>query len=227
METFKRSDNSTQHVRKKQQRRRCLRTIQTQSRCLMNIFRRYLFWPKASRMKTVCRSCFASAAGKNRWAASSKNSDCLSLSFRTTSRNSSALCWPGSNAAALLSITNSRISVEDSTRGHRNFTSALPTMKIASTCCPRLRFPSAPATPKSFWPTTTQKITAARRLIGKPFQKLLVSSRVVLSRHWIQSCFRFHTKRHYMLWVLASSGYPLYLPYILIWSNLLKMRRKR
>ena len=30
---------------------------------------------------------------------------------------------------------------------------------------------------------------------------------VVLSRHWIQSCF--HTKQHYMLWAaLASSGHP-------------------
>jgi len=102
--------------------------------------------------------------------------------------------------------------LEDSPRRHRNLTSALPTMKIASTCRPRFRFPSAPATLKSFWPTTTQKITAACRFIGKPFQELLVSTRVVLSGHWIQSCI--HTKQHYMLWVLASSGYPPNLIYI-------------
>ena len=96
--------------------------------------------------------------------------------------------------------------LEDSARRHRNLTSALPTMKIASTCYPRVRFPSAPSTLKSFWPTTTQKIAAACRFICKPFQELLVRTRVVLSRHWIQSCF--HTKQHYILWALASSGYP-------------------
>ena len=96
--------------------------------------------------------------------------------------------------------------VKDGPRRDRNLTSALPTMKVTTTCRPRFRLQPAPSTFKALRPTAPINITAACRFIGEPLQKLLVRSRVVLSLNRIG--LKLHRRAYYILGSLASSGYP-------------------
>ena len=96
--------------------------------------------------------------------------------------------------------------VKDGARRHRNLAAALPAMKVPPSCRPWFGFPTAMSTYKALRPTATHKITSACRFVGKPFQKLLVGTRVVFARHRMRIIAHTHT--YYMLWSLASSGYP-------------------
>lgn len=99
--------------------------------------------------------------------------------------------------------------IKDGASSYRDLTSALPTMKVTSTRRPWFGFSPALSTFKPVRPADTRKIAAACRFIGKPFQKRLVCTRVVLSRYRIRTVF--HTATYYMLGALASSGYPLFI----------------
>jgi len=97
--------------------------------------------------------------------------------------------------------------IKDRACRYRDLASALPTMKVTPTSGPWFGFPAALSAFKPIPPTATCKIAAACRFIGKPFQKLLVCARVVLSRYRMRTSI--HTVTYYMWGALASSGYPL------------------
>ena len=71
--------------------------------------------------------------------------------------------------------------IKNSSRRYRYLTSALSTVKVASTRRPWLCLRSVTSTFISLRPTATRNIATAHRLIGKPLLKLLVVSRIVLS----------------------------------------------
>lgn len=96
--------------------------------------------------------------------------------------------------------------LKDGACSYRDLASALPTMKVTPTRRPWFGFPAALSTFKPIRPAATRKIATACRFIGKPFQKLLVCARVVLSRYRVRT--GIHTTTYYMWGELASSGYP-------------------
>jgi len=84
---------------------------------------------------------------------------------------------------------------------YRDLASAPPTMKVTPARRPRFSFRAALCTLKPIWPAATRKIATACRFIGKPFKKLQVCTRVVLSRYRMRTVV--HARTYYMWGSLA------------------------
>ncbi len=110
-------------------------------------------------------------------------------------------------------------SLEDRSRRGRNLSTAQPTMQVTARGRPRFGLLPASRTHKSVRPPASQQIPAACLVVGKPFQKLLIRPRVVLSRNRLWA--RIHSDEHYLWGSLASSGYP---PSDIEKQNLIRIR---
>lgn len=86
--------------------------------------------------------------------------------------------------------------LKDGACGYRDLASAMSAVEVTPACRPRLGFLTTLSTFKSIRPAAMRKIAAACRFIGKPFQKLLVRTRVVLPRYWMRTIV--HTGTYYI-----------------------------
>ena len=97
--------------------------------------------------------------------------------------------------------------LENRASRHRSLASTTLAMQIAPRRRPRLATPPAVRTLESLRPAALQQVEPASFLVGKPVQKLLIRSRIVFSRDRTGGVF--HDVSYYILWLLASNGYPL------------------
>ena len=99
-------------------------------------------------------------------------------------------------------------SLKHGARRNRYFRAAIPTIQVSTGSRPRLGMLSTLRTLKSLRPPTCVKVAAAGCVISKPVHKLLIVTRVVDSG--LGSDTVVHAVGNYILWSLASSGYPVY-----------------